>query len=354
MSDKGAVYAFVSEKARAARFVAVCAPVRGSEFPAMFRTFVSRVAGRVTGRWQLVLALGVLAMGPLEFGLQLYFSRAAPALSEWQALRPRVEQLAGAGTLVVVAPSWAEPNARFAFGDQLMPLSQVARADESSFARALEVSTLGQDAHEVSGWHLDAEERVGRFALRSWTNPRPEPMLYDFLEHLQPGDVTVSVGRADAAEACPFKNARVTNGDLGGHPTFPKKRFVCPGGNEWQFVGSTVIEDEKYRPRRCMWAHPPNRGVLQLRFESVPIGSKIVGYGALPYLTEREKLGAPIALSVYVAGEQLGSWQHADGEGWKRFEFSTQRFAGQQQPVEFRVESAKPWQREFCFQADVR
>jgi hypothetical protein len=306
------------------------------------------------GRWPLVLALLILGIGPLEYALQLHFSRAAPQLSEWEALQPRVAQLAGSGTLVIVAPSWAEPNARFAFGDQLMPLSQVARADESSFARALEVSTLGQQAPELSQWHLDAEEKAGRFVLRSWTNPRPEPVLFDFLEHLRPDTASVSVLRSGSAEACPFKNAKVSNGDLFGHPTFPRQRFVCPGGNEWQFVGSTVIEDERYRPRRCMWAHPANRGVLQVRFESVPIGSRIVGHGALPYFFEREKLGAPIELSVYVAGEQMGTWQHADGEGWKRFEFSTQRFAGQNQAVEFRIESSKPWRRELCFQADVR
>ena len=297
---------------------------------------------------------GLLALlGVTEFAFHLYFSRAAPELDEWKALRPAVERLVEVGTLIVVAPSWAEPNARFALGDQLMPLSHVARADESRFGRALEISTLGQSAPELDQWQLDSERREGRFLLRSWSNPRVMPVLYDFLEHVQPDHARVSVLRRDQRDDCPWKKAKVSNGDLHGHPTFPARRFVCPEG-EWSFVGTTVIEDQQYRPRRCIWAHPVGRGVLAVRFESVPIGATIRGYGALPYFLEREKRGSAIELSVHVAGEPVGDWQHADGEGWKAFEFSTARFAGQRQPVEFRVQSTRAWRREFCFQADVR
>jgi hypothetical protein len=308
----------------------------------------------LAGRWRLLLALSFLVAGLVELGLHLSFSRAAPQLAEWVELRATVEQLVDPETLIVIAPYWAEPNARFALGEQLMPLRHVARADESGFGRALEVSILGQAAPELSHWRLDAEQRLGRFLLRSWTNPQLRPVRYDFLEHVRPPDASVRMTRKGVPAECPFVTAKVSNGDLHGHPTFPRRRFACPGGGDWSFVGSTVIEDQHYRPRACIWAHPTQRGVLALRFESVPIGSVIRGHGALPYFSERETHGTPIELSVYVAGELMGTWQHADGEGWKPFEFSTERFTGQQLPVEFRVQSRKALRREFCFQADVR
>ena len=325
--------------------------VAGPDFVAVFRAFVGRCWG--WARWRFVIAGLIALFGVTEFALHLYFSRAAPRLSEWEALRPAVERLVDAGTLVVVAPSWAEPNARFALGDQLMPLSQVARADESRFERALEISTLGQSASELGEWQLESEQREGRFVLRSWSNPRVMPVLYDFLEHTDPEHARVSVHRQGKSDDCPWTKAKVSNGDLHGHPTFPARRFVCPYG-DWSFVGTTVIEDQLYRPRRCIWAHPVSRGVLAVCFESVPIGATIRGYGALPYFFEREARGTAIELAVYVAGEPVGDWQHADGQGWKAFEFSTARFAGQHHPVEFRVQSKRAWRREFCFQADVR
>ena len=235
-----------------------------------------------------------------------------------------------------------------------MPLAHVARPDESAFEQALEIAILGESAPEVSGWRLDGERREGRFVLRSWTNPSPANVVYDFLARLEPRSAKAEVLRPQGVvEPCPYGTGKVSNGDLGGHPTFPRRRFLCPGA-DWSFVGLTVIEDQSYRPRQCIWAHPSNRGTLSLRFEAVPLASTISGYGGLPYLFERESHGAPIELEVFVGGEPIGSYTHADGEGWKPFAFSTASFAGQTRPVEFRVRSRQVRGRQFCFQASAR
>jgi hypothetical protein len=327
--------------------------VARAEFPALFRGLVGRAWAFWKAHWQLLLLLASAGAGLLEWGLQLHFSHAAPAPQEWVALRPTVQQLVQRGTLIIVAPPWAEPNARLAFGDELMPLRHVARADDSSFEKALEISILGQHPSELLGWQLESELDTGRFLLRSWTNPRPARVLYDFMAQAEPPALSVSVERGDAREQCAFGRAKVSNGDLHGHPTFPSRRYTC-SGPEWLFVGRTVIEDQNYRPRSCVWAHPPAHGELVLRFDAVPIGATIRGYAGLPYFFERDEQGSPVDLAVWVAGEAVGHYRHSDGEGWKPFEFSTARFAGQVQQVEFRVESARPWQREFCFQAEVR
>jgi hypothetical protein len=321
-------------------------------FLAGFREFVVRARG--DGRARLGLAAGVALLGLLEAGAHVYFSRSAPSLDEWASLKPLVSELANPETLIVIAPEWAEPNARFALGSTLMPLGHVARADVATFERALEISILGEAAGELRGWNLGAERASGKFALRSWVNPSPARLVFDFLEHLHPDEARVQIRRPDGSdEPCPYGNQKVSNGELAGHPTFPRQRFQCQGG-EWSFVGLTVIEDQDYRPRRCMWAHPSNRGTLEVHFDSVPIGSSIVGYGALPYFFEREWHGAPIELEVLVAGKSIGSWTHLDGEGWKRFEFATPELSGQRLPVDFRVNARPVRDRQFCLQASVR
>jgi hypothetical protein len=304
--------------------------------------------------WRGALIAAVALLGLAETGFHVYFSQAAPSLEEWSAVAPVVRALAAPEVLIVVAPGWAEPNARFALGSELMPLAHVARPDESAFERALEVAILGEHAPELRGWRLDGERREGRFALRSWTNPTPARVAYDFLAELGPRSTRAQVLRPNGvAEPCPYGTGKVSNGDLGGHPTFPRKRFMCPGA-DWSFVGVTVIEDQGYRPRQCIWAHPSNRGTLDIRFDAVPIAATITGHGGLPYLFERESHGAPVELEVRVAGESVGTWAHADGEGWKPFSFSTAAFAGQTQPVEFRVRSRQVRSRQFCFHASAR
>jgi hypothetical protein len=324
--------------------------VPAERFSSRFRMFVARLKGR----WQPWAVVLVGLLGLLELGFHIHFAHAAPTVEQWVALKPAVEKIVAPGTLILTSPPWAEPNARLALGPERMPLGHVARPDETGFEHALEISILGERAPALHDWHLDDEHREGGFVLRSWTNPHASPVRYEFLDHLLPDEASVSLVRAKGpADPCPYGTGKVTNGDLGGHPTFPRKRFLCPGA-EWQMVGVTVIEDQDYRPRRCMWAHPTNKGTLVVRFESVPMGSSITGYGALPYLFERESHGTPVELEALVGGTSVGRYQHVDGDGWKRFEFSTAAFAGQSQPVEFQVRSRIVRDRQFCFQASVR
>lgn len=302
-------------------------------------------------RWWLVVPV----VGLLELGLQLYFAGRAPEPADWVALRPVVERLAADRPLLVVAPEWAEPNARHALGDELMPLAHVARADESGFAEALELGTLGASAPVLKGWTLLAEESHGAFRLRRYRNPSHEPVLYDFVSEIEAGAAEVSTATKQGPASCPYTTrAKVTNGDLHGHPTWPARRHDCPGGGDWFFVGATVVEDEGYRPRRCAWAHPSDGGPLTIRFEDVPLGKRIRGHGALSYWLERESHGAPIELVASVDGAPIGKFVHEDGQGWKAFEFSTEARAGQRGTVEFSISSRRAWRREFCFEASVR
>ena len=254
----------------------------------------------------------------------------------------------------MIAPRWAEPMARQALGDALMPLADVARPDESGYARAVEVSILGQHAPELGSWTTGSEERHGRFTLRVLDNPKPAKVSFDFVDHVTPDRVDVSETVGGAPRPCPFRsNAPVSNGGLGGNPTFPAQRFAC-GSGDWYFVGVTVIDDNhEFRPRRCIWAHPTPGGPLRVRYKGVPLGGVIRGYSGLPWLIFRDGGGAPVELEVKVDGASIGTAVHEDTQGWAPFSFATGR-AGQTADVEFEVRTVDNRDRHFCFYADTR
>ena len=300
------------------------------------------------------LWLAVPLAGLLELGLHFHFASAAPRGHDWDAAREPVTRLRQSGELVVIAPRWAEPLARQALGDGLMPLRDVARPDESGYARAIEVSILGEHAPDLRGWRVAKEERHGKFTYRVLENPKPEQVSYDFVDHIRPEDLEVFELVGGEPRPCPWRtNAPVSNGGLGGNPTFPAQRFVCASG-DWFFVGVTVIDDQhEYRPRRCIWSHPPPGGTMRMRFKNVPLGGVIRGFAGLPWVLFRDGTGAPVELEARVAGASLGVYVHEDQDGWAPFSFPTGR-AGQRGEVELEVRSANIQDCHYCFAADTR
>ncbi len=296
--------------------------------------------------------LAVPVLGLIEAVAHVVFSRSPPELEEWREARSLVGELKEPGDLLVVAPRWAEPNARWALGDPIMTLRDVARPDESGYPRAVELSILGEQAPELRGWNVVSENSRGKFRARVLENPSHDQVLFDFTDHVDPRHASAFEVKGSEA-ACVWKdNLKSKSGGLGGHPTFPRARFDCPGG-EFFFVGVTVIDDHEYKPRRCIWAHPVSGGRLRIRYERVRLGAVIRGYGGMPWLLERSKSGAPVQMNVLVDGRSIGSYEHVDGDGWKPFEFATGA-ADKEATVDFETSSANVAHRHFCFHADTR
>jgi hypothetical protein len=307
-------------------------------------------------RKALYLALCVPVFGVAELGAHFFFARRAPTTEEWAAVRPLVMAEKKAGTAIVVAPYWAEPMARLAFGDELMPLRDVARPDATRYVEALEVSILGSRAPELDGWKTTGEARQGKFTLRTKQNPAPPALTYDFVDHVDAAAASVRLEKHGTASECAFTaSAIVESGGLGGAPVFPAQRFVCPGEPTHVFVGVTIIDDEKSHPRRCIWSHPPGADAeLVTRFRDVPLGTKIHGHAGAGWLIERDRAVPTFTVKVLAGGEEVGKVVHAPGDAWKGFEFSLPpAWSRRQADVEFRV-SAPGGGTHVCFEADSR
>jgi len=294
--------------------------------------------------WLLVPALGLL-----ELGLHVVLSHRAPSVEAWRALAGPALALKRAGEPVVVAPEWAEPLARLTLGDRLFPLGELARADDRSVPRVLELAELGARAPAFATWRVVSERRVGPFELRVLENPSPLRVRYRFIDHVRPGELSVALVRDGAERACEHTDhARATAGGLHGQVAAPRERFQCPGSAEL-YVGVTVIDDQDYRPRRCIWAHPPAEGTLRLRFSAVPLGTKLHGFAGLSYFLFRDGVGPPITLTASSGTTEFGSASHRDETGWSGFELSTAALSGQSADVVFEIQAAGNFRRDYCF-----
>ncbi len=307
---------------------------------------------RVMQKLRIAL-LAIPLLGLAELAGHFWFAARPPAFDDWRGVVAAAREVKQEGDLVVIAPPWADPAARRALGDELMPLRDVARPDVTRYAHAVEISILGERAAELTGWREESRRTEGKFLLRRLANPAPARVVYDFTDHARPP--FADVRGTDPAVTCTWNaRAQVVAGGLGGHPTFPAERFECPGGVYFN-VGATVIADEEFRPRRCLWSHPFARGEIVTRFHRVPLGQVIRGHAGMYWIIEREKKGAPVTLTVRVDGEAVGSVVHRDGDGWAPFEIPLGARAGARAAtVEFAVSSPNNRDRHFCFEADTR
>lgn len=301
------------------------------------------------------LPLAVPLFGMAELGAHWFYSHRAPTEKEWSDVRPVVASWFKPGAVVVVAPYWAEPMARWSFGDALMPTRDVARPDATRYTEAIEVSTLGSRSTELAGWKVTREERRGSFTLRGLSNPVPAAVTYDFVDRLLAGSVEVRTEKGAVKTPCAFTNgASVEGGGLGGPPIYPDSRFVCPGEPAHVFAGVTIIDDEHAHPRRCIWAHPPaGESEIVVRFRDVPLGTKIHGHLGMGWLVERDLGVPPFTVRIVAGSNEVGSVVHRPGDFWKAFELPLGSVAGTAADVEFHV-TAPPNGTHVCFEADSR
>ncbi len=299
------------------------------------------------GKVALVFTVCLIALG--ETAAHFVFRDRAPSAHDWQALRAQLLPLYQSGDLIAVAPSWGEPLARQSLGDAMMPLSMVARADDADFPRALQISFMGQRREELTRWPEVRREKLGPFRVSILNNPKWHAARYQFIDHVDATSLSVTIQRSGIDEVCSYsESAPMAAGNLGGDPTSPRVRFSCPGGS-FHWVGVTIIDDERYAPRRCIWAAPNSAGPLVLRFRQVPLGKKLIGHAGAPWLMVRDGVGPPISLSVASSRGTLGSVAAKDTDGWVRFEWDTQSLENTSSDLQLTVVGTANIEQRFCF-----
>jgi hypothetical protein len=301
----------------------------------------------------LWLAIPLLGLG--ELGASAYFSHRFPEVDEWRALASEVRALKRGDDLVIIAPEWAEPLARSALTDSLMPIVDVARPDEAGYRRAIEVAALGNENPLVSRWPVVAQRKVGKFTLRTRTNASFEPARYVLSDHASPPDLSVAQ-RGPEGELTPCRYGTRPPSSMSGllaAPAFPRQRYAC-GPAEGNFVGTTIIEDQHDRARRCLWANPAAGGVLTLTFETVALGQQLYGYIGFPYFRFRDHGWPKVALSFAIDGVVVGTHEHLPESGWQPFRLSTAAYQNTTRKVQIDIAGTDSRELELCFYAATR
>jgi hypothetical protein len=307
---------------------------------------------RVRRAWMTWAFAIIPAIGLLELAAHGVQTCGHVDEGNWRAARDYVAAHATAGDLVAFAPRWADPLGREFFGADVATVEREARADESRFARAFEVSIRNARLDSIAGWRRGEEQRFGAVRVTTWENPAPSPVIVDLVSRLDGSHALASQVQSSGETPCPFVHTGVVSGGLGFGPAVPADRFACPAGG---IVGVSVAADLDYNPRRCIFAPPPGSGaVRRVRFASVRLGQSLRGHHMLYVEAERAKTGAPVTITFRVGDSVIGQAVHRDGEGWKPFEFDTSPYAGTDVDLVADVSSTSSDRRLYCFEATTR
>jgi hypothetical protein len=296
--------------------------------------------------------LAVPAIGLLELALHLRQITGVVPAADWRAARDVVKSVARPDDLVLVEPRWADPLGREYLGADVLTTEREARADETPYPRAVQVSIGHKRAPELTDWKRTAEQSVGALTVTTFENPSSARVLDRLLAHAGPERMRVFQEERGREVECPFTRGTAQAGSLGFGPTIPADKFACPGGS---IVGVSIIATLDYTPRRCFYA-PVTSGAIsiRIRFQDVAIGHTLHGHHALYVEAERSGAGAPITLAFSFDQGPLAQFVHRDGEGWKAFDVSTEAFAGQRKDLIADISSADGNRRMYCFEADTR
>ncbi|HEY8429205.1 MAG TPA: hypothetical protein VIL20_12550 [Sandaracinaceae bacterium] len=305
-------------------------------------------------RWRGAAWLLFLALAVVEVVGHVVVRARVVDEPDWEAAAARVRRDFREGDLVVVAPEWADPILRLHLGD-VISLEAAGRSDLSRYERLWALSIRGHLPPEAPAGAPELDEQVGRVRVLRWTL-RPDRILYDFVEHVEDARVTMVQGGREIP--CPWRNdGRARGGGLGAGPIVPAARHVCDPRRPWLWVGATMQDDLDLRPRWCVWQHPAGPEPIRTTFDDVPLGERVVLYADLYYEHERDREHGPVHVAVRVDGEEIGRMIHADGDGWKRLEASTQRPGGPRRErgrVSIEVSAPDPHLRTICWAATTR
>ncbi len=311
----------------------------------------SRVPRWASAWWLLFLGLAVAEVVALLVRIER-----VPTDAEWTRAAQIVRESLESTDAVIAAPAWADPILRLQLGDRITA-KLAGRVDLSPFERLWVLSIRGATAPEAPTRTPDFEQVVGRVTVRRY-DFGPTPVVLDLVDALR--SATVDITRGGVRQECPWRErlGGPSRGGLGFGPVVPRQRFVCDESKSWLWVGTTLIEDLSLSPRRCIWQHPQGKEPVSITYHNVHLGQKLVLYGGLYYLDERDEEGAPVTMRVLVDGVEVGRMVHRDGDGMLRVEIPTdskaRKSANARGDLRLEVTTPQPFHRSFCWAGSIR
>jgi len=258
------------------------------------------------------------------------------------------------GDAISSAPAWNDPNVRAGASD-LVDDRMAGRSDLAAYARLWEVSIRGARAADAPHEAPSFARAFGEVRLARWDLPAPS-MLYDFTDHVATAHAFRRNGEGGETDCRMIESRGPAPGGLPAGPQTTPHHFECGSyGEPWLWVGATVNEDLELRPRRSIYQHPVEGGVIALAFDDVPLGDSIVLYSGVWWEFERTRDGAPITMVIRLDGEEIGRGVHHDGDGWARMEAAIpDDRRGGHGSIRFEVTTTGAYHRSYSWQATMR
>ena len=336
-----------------------------------------------SSRGAFLLRIALLAVLPIGAIAELVAGEVqhgrVPVPSQWSMAASAAIAAKQPGDVILVAPRWAEQHGRMALAggvplltpapgagpawapqdiDRFFDVHVAARPDLETARRVLELSIRGKDDPQTRGWRLVSTQAFGDVSLRTLENPHPQRLVRDLSDEIDTRAKVARISPDGTIDACRWEVSGAQHiPNLTAGPVPPVDRWLCsPWDANWTFVAPTVITDLEYAPRRCILMHPIGTQVTTIELPPGPIGHRFVGYVGLHVYVERELVGAPVLARVSIAGKEIAKARHVDGDGWLRFEGSTEEFAGTSQPVKLELwaENGDAKLRLACMSAQLR
>ncbi len=298
---------------------------------------VRRPIMNASSRWSVALALLLPAVAVVELIGNRLTERIVPPMSSFERAAEIVRRGHLPGDLVVFAPDWMSQT-RVALGEWIS-LEDELRGDTFDRPRLWELALDGRRSPETAGMTPLERHPLDRLTLTLYRNDTYMPALWR--AHDEWRSARVTIGAPDGEKPCPWQER--------------EGRHSCAqaAGEPWVWVGQVFISDVGFRPRRCLWAHPTERGPMHVTFADVPAGTRLTGHTGLTYAAFRDVNQAPVFLDVEVDGALMGRTVHPGDVGWTTFVYDLPPGPATR-TIRFTVTTPSQGMRHFCFDAAVR
>ena len=304
-------------------------------------------AGR--GAYARIAVLGVaLLLGLQGAGFWLFRDR-GPTSSEHAQAASYLRARYTPGEVIFMLPSYAT-EAREYLGDlfpQAVPepwREDLETAPAVWVYAAMGTEQIARAGFAAAGFKMESHQSFdGGLEVQRYVSTKQPRVIaaWRALDHVP--DAQVAHRSGERKMLCSRWSMESYRGGTGG-------RWICPHdaswfyfGPEWHRMGTQL--------RRCLWAHPPREGELEISFEDVELTGQLVLTGGHT-LNASKRAHAPVHLSVKIgeSSEEILTFELEDT--WKEVRLKTT--TGTTATVRFAVSSPNNGANHFCFVAETR